>query len=103
MSMLTFYINRAGRKLPHHRRRTLEAAKTSCGRAPPPPERQVSMKPFTSITVFILAVFGLVHLLRLIGGWSVTVNEFEVPMGVSIAALVVSWALAALVWREHRP
>ena len=27
MSMLTFYINRAGRKLPRSRRRTLEAAK----------------------------------------------------------------------------
>jgi hypothetical protein len=27
MSMLTFYINRAGRKLPQTRRRTLEAAK----------------------------------------------------------------------------
>jgi len=28
MSMLTFYINRAGRNLPAARRRTLEAAKT---------------------------------------------------------------------------
>lgn len=28
MSMLTFYINRAGQRLPAHRRRILEAAKT---------------------------------------------------------------------------
>jgi hypothetical protein len=27
MSMLTFYMNRAGRNLPHERKRTLEAAK----------------------------------------------------------------------------
>ncbi|OJV04347.1 MAG: hypothetical protein BGO20_19220 [Bosea sp. 67-29] len=32
MSMLTFYINRAGRNLPEARRRTLEAAKHSLRR-----------------------------------------------------------------------
>ncbi len=32
MSMLTFYINRAGRKLPAERRKTLEAAKHSLRR-----------------------------------------------------------------------
>jgi hypothetical protein len=32
MSMLTFYINRAGRSLPATRRRTLEAAKTELRR-----------------------------------------------------------------------
>ena len=51
----------------------------------------------------ILAVFGVVHLLRLIGGWSVVVNGFEVPMWVSIVALIVSWVLAAMLWRERRP
>ena len=61
------------------------------------------MKPFTSITVVILAIFGLVHLLRLIGSWSVTVNGAEVPMWVSVVALIVSWVLAALVWHERRP
>ena len=61
------------------------------------------MKPFTSITVVILAVFGIVHLLRLIGDWSVTVNGSEVPLWVSVVALIVSWLLAAMVWRERRP
>jgi hypothetical protein len=61
------------------------------------------MKPFTTLTVAILAVFGLVHLLRLIGGWSVVVNGFEVPLWVSVVALVASWVLAAMVWRERRP
>jgi len=68
----------------------------------PFPERDI-MKPFTSIAATILAVFGLIHLLRLIGGWSVVVNGFEVPMWVSIVALIVSWVLAAMVWRERRP
>ena len=59
------------------------------------------MKPFTSLAVFFLAVFGLLHLLRLIGGWSVVVNGYELPLWASGIALVVSWALAAMVWREH--
>ena len=33
MSMLTFYINRAGRNLPSERKRTLEAAKREIARA----------------------------------------------------------------------
>jgi Protein of unknown function (DUF3175) len=33
MSMLTFYINRAGRKLPARRKKTLEAAKTELRKA----------------------------------------------------------------------
>jgi hypothetical protein len=61
------------------------------------------MKPFTQITVVLFALFGLVHLLRLFAGWPVTVNGEAVPLWVSGVALVVSWALAALVWRERRP
>ncbi len=59
------------------------------------------MKPFTSLTVVILALFGLVHLLRLVTGWAVTVNGFDIPLWISAVALAASWALAALVWRER--
>ena len=61
------------------------------------------MKPFTSITVLILVLFGLVHLTRLIVGWPVTVNGIAVPMWVSVVALIIAWVLAALVWRERGP
>jgi len=61
------------------------------------------MKPFTSLTVVILALFGFVHLVRLIVGWPVLVNGHSVPIWISTVALIVSWALAALVWREHKP
>jgi membrane protein CcdC involved in cytochrome C biogenesis len=60
------------------------------------------MKPFTKITVILLALFGLVHVIRLITGWPVTVNGVAAPLWVSAVALLVAWALAALVSREHR-
>lgn len=60
------------------------------------------MKPFTRIAVVLLALFGLVHLIRLFTGWPVTVNGFVMPLWISAVALFVAWALAALVLREHR-
>jgi hypothetical protein len=61
------------------------------------------MKPFTSLTALILVLFGLVHLMRLIAGWPITVNGMAVPMWVSVVALISAWVLAALVWRERVP
>ena len=61
------------------------------------------MKPFTSLTTLILVLFGLVHLIRLIVGWPVTVNGIAVPMWVSVIALISAWVLAALIWRERVP
>jgi hypothetical protein len=66
-------------------------------------QRKAIMKPFTSITVLILVLFGLVHVMRLIVGWPVIVNGVTVPMWVSVVAPIVAWALAALVWRERGP
>jgi len=61
------------------------------------------MKPFTSLAALILVLFGLVHLMRLIVGWPVTVNGMAVPMWVSVVALISAWVLAGLVWRERVP
>ncbi len=60
------------------------------------------MKPFTTTTVLILVLFGFVHLVRLIVGWPVLVNGHAMPMGISLVALIAAWALAAMVWKEHR-
>jgi hypothetical protein len=60
------------------------------------------MKPFTTLTVVILALFGLVHLFRLVVGWPVLVNGHAMPMWVSVVALIAAWTLAAMVWKERR-
>ena len=58
-------------------------------------------KPFTTVTVVVLAVVAIAHALRLIFGLSVTLGGAEVPMWVSAVALVVSAALAIGTWREN--
>ncbi|MFQ5994789.1 MAG: hypothetical protein ACE5K1_06810 [Acidiferrobacterales bacterium] len=60
------------------------------------------IKPFTTITVVIFMIVGFVHALRLLLGWEVTVDRTIVPMWASIAGLVVSVAMIAGLWWEHR-
>jgi hypothetical protein len=58
------------------------------------------MKPFATATVIILALVAIVHVVRLLAGWSVSVNGINVPMWVSVIAVVVAGGLAAGLWRE---
>ena len=50
---------------------------------------------------FTLVAFG--HATRLALGLPVTVGTTAVPMGVSVAGVVVPLILAVMLWREHRP
>jgi len=59
------------------------------------------MKPAVTITVVFLVVVALVHLLRLIFGVAVTVNDMTVPMWASVLAVIGPGALAGWVWREQ--
>jgi hypothetical protein len=58
------------------------------------------MKPFATAAVAILALVAIVHLVRLLVGWSVSVNGIDIPMLVSVVALVVAGGLALGLWRE---
>jgi hypothetical protein len=60
------------------------------------------MKPFTMITVIFLALIALVHLVRLLFAWDVTVQGVVVPVWVSAIAAVIPGALAIMLWRESR-
>ena len=59
-------------------------------------------KPFTSLAVLLFAVVALVHLLRLVFGWEVTINGAAVPQWASILGIVIAAGLAAMLWRESR-
>lgn len=60
------------------------------------------MKPASTIAAVLLFVVAVVHVLRLVYGWQITVAGDVVPMWVSIVGLVVAGALSALLWRESR-
>lgn len=58
------------------------------------------MKPFTTATLVILALVAIVHALRLLFGWSITVDGTDIPMWVSVVGLVIAAGLAVGLWRE---
>ena len=58
------------------------------------------MKPFTLITVVVLALIALVHLVRLFAGWDVVVTGFAIPVWWSAPVVVLFAGLSWLVWRE---
>jgi hypothetical protein len=59
-------------------------------------------KPFTYIAVLVFALIAIVHVLRLVFGWEVTLNAAVVPMWVSVIGLLIAGALAVALWWESR-
>jgi hypothetical protein len=60
------------------------------------------MKPFATAALVIFALVAIVHLLRLLLGWSVTFNGTDIPMWVSVVALAIAAGLAFGLWRENK-
>jgi len=58
-------------------------------------------KPFTIAAVVIFAIVALMHVLRLLLGWDATIAGTEIPMWVSVAALVIAGGLAIGLWRKN--
>jgi len=59
-------------------------------------------KPFTSLAVLVFAVVALVHALRLVFDWNVTINGAAVPMWASVLGTAIAAGLAVMLWRESR-
>lgn len=57
-------------------------------------------RPFTFVAIVIFGIIALVHLLRLILGWEITLNGRVIPMWPSGIFLGIAGGLAFLLWRE---
>ena len=61
------------------------------------------MKPFTNVSVVVLAFIAMMQLLRFVMGWEVSLNGVHVPVWASGIAFLIAGGLAVMVWREaHR-
>lgn len=60
------------------------------------------MKPFTSLTVAVLALIAILQLARFALGWEVSVNGVAIPLWFSLVAAIVLGGLALMLWRERK-
>jgi hypothetical protein len=60
------------------------------------------MKPFTTIAACLFALVAVVHLLRLFIGWEIMVNGMVMPRWISAPGLLITAAMALMLWREAR-
>jgi uncharacterized SAM-binding protein YcdF (DUF218 family) len=58
------------------------------------------MKLFTNFAIAIFILIAVMHLLWLVFGWEVTINDLVIPMWVSVMGLFIAGALAYFLWRE---
>lgn len=57
-------------------------------------------KPATKITAVLFVIGALIHLLRVLFGWSVMIGGAMVPMWVSFIVIPVALVLALVLMRE---
>jgi hypothetical protein len=55
---------------------------------------------FTKIAVFIFALIGLVHILRIAFGWEAIIGGLMIPMWVSIVAIILAFWMAWGLWKK---
>ncbi len=59
-------------------------------------------KPFTLLAELVFAIVAIIHLLRLLFGWEVTIGGAAVPLWASVLGIVIAAGLAAGLWSESR-
>ena len=60
------------------------------------------MKPFTAISVFLLALIAVGHLLRVLAGWELVIGATIMPMWLSVPVFLVFGGVAIMLWREAK-
>ncbi len=60
------------------------------------------MKTFTGIAIGVFSVVAVLHLLRIIFGWEVTLNGTVIPLYANAIGFVIAGGLAVGLWRENR-
>lgn len=60
------------------------------------------MKPFTKIASVACGIIALIHIWRLVTHFKVVIGSYEIPEGVSIAAIIILLVFCIGLWRESK-
>lgn len=62
----------------------------------------MNQKTYFAVTTFIFLIISILHLMRILIGWEVSIGGWMIPLGVSWVALVVSGFLAYSGFNQSR-
>jgi hypothetical protein len=68
----------------------------------PTGEVVMNIRTYCRISATIFTAVSIAHLSRVISGWTVQVDDMDVPMAVSVIGLLVTGGLAIWGFRESR-
>ena len=63
---------------------------------------EVIMKIGSKLAITVFSIVALAHLLRLVLGITVTIEDWAVPAWISVLGFFVPGVIAWLLWREAR-
>jgi len=58
------------------------------------------MKPFTVIAIAIFCLMSIMHILRLIYGWEISLSGIQIPIWISSIAAIATGVIAYMLWSE---
>lgn len=61
------------------------------------------MRPGSAVAMILLALIGILHLLRVLLEIPITVGITTIPMWASLVATIIAGAVSVLLWRERHP
>jgi membrane associated rhomboid family serine protease len=59
-------------------------------------------KPFTTIAAILFALIAVLHVVRIVFAWEITISDARVPMWASVVGAIIAAVLAVMVKREVR-
>ena len=62
----------------------------------------MSQKTALKVGAVLFGIIGFLHILRLVNKWDAVIGGWNVPFGLSVAAVVVSIGLSYWYWKLSR-
>ena len=59
------------------------------------------MKPFTLIAIIFLSIVTLFHILRIVTGADITINNWSVAILLNGVGAIITGGLALMLWKEN--
>ena len=58
-------------------------------------------KPFTRIASLFWAVITILHIVRIVAGWEIVIDQWHVPKWISLVLAIITGTLSLMLLKEN--